>query len=243
MDDHHSIAKNFYRVRQALGLLGFFLPIFLIFGGVLILGRVEPSLSDYYHTALRDVFVGILAAISIFLMCYTGHPRGEGEKVSDDWVTTLTGIAALGVAIFPNGPGHDGGLSLVHLLVGQSFASGLHYISAVVFLASAGYVSFFRFARTAKPFRRRIYRACGRVIWGVTVIVIITSWFKVKGPAAPQTFVREWYLVLWFEVLGIWAFSIAWLVKGRVDMGLLHLFYTTVKKQTHQVKDEDQTPQ
>jgi O-antigen/teichoic acid export membrane protein len=205
------------------------LPVLLILGGLLSLGGIEPSISDYYHTILRDLFVGIMFAIAIFLICYTGHRRGEGETVSDDWVTTVAGVAALGVAIFPNEGRvpNDTLASVTQALLGQHSAALAHYSSAVIFLGAVGYLAFFRFARTAKPVRRRIYRACGVVIWGATLLVIIASWFKIKGPAAPQAMVNDWLLVLWFEAIGIWAFSIAWLVKGQVDRSLLGIVMGT----------------
>lgn len=226
--DHHEIIRNFYRIRQVLGLLGMSLPLLLLLGGLLTLGRVEPSISDYYHTILRDLFVGIMFAIALFLICYTGHKRGEGDRVSDDWVTSVAGIAALGVAVFPNA-GHPSGaeLSFMQTVFGTGPAEILHYVMAVIFLASTGYLSFFRFARTAQPLRRKIYRICGVTIWVVTVLVIITSYIKIKGTAGPQEFVRDWCIVFWFETIGIWAFSVAWLVKGQVDFGLLSLLGAT----------------
>jgi hypothetical protein len=39
--------------------------------------------------------------------------------------------------------------------------------------------------------------------------------------------VNDWLLVLWFEAIGIWAFSIAWLVKGQVDRSLLGIVMGT----------------
>ncbi len=238
MDDRDEIVRNFYRIRQALGLLGLTLPFLLILGGLLSLGKVEPSISDYYHTILRDVFVGVMFAIAIFLICYTGHRRGE-EKISDDWVTTVAGVAALGVAVFPN-EGRIAGdtlASVTQSVLGRHGAAIAHYTSAVVFLSAVGYMAFFRFARTAKPTRRRIYRACGALIWVATVLVIVASWFKVKGPAVPQAIVNDWLLVLWFEALGVWAFSIAWLVKGQVDKSLLE---TLRLKPRRSAPDEEQ---
>ncbi len=240
MDDRDLIVRNFYRVRQALGVLGLMLPALLIVGGLLSLGDIEPSISDYYHTILRDLFVGIMFAISIFLICYTGHRRGE-EKVSDDWVTSVAGIAALGVAVFPNESvaAAESLASVTQAIMGRHAAAIAHYSCAVIFLSSVGYLSFFRFARTAKPVRRRIYRVCGTVIWTATVLVIVASWFKVKGPAGPQAVVTDLRLVLWFEALGIWAFSIAWLVKGRVDLALLTRALSKRRNVAAPASDED----
>ena len=82
------IVDNFYRVRRALGVLGLLLPFLLLAIGFGF-GKAEPSISDYYHTLLRDVYVGILTAIGVFLICYTGFRRDDTERFSDDLVTTV----------------------------------------------------------------------------------------------------------------------------------------------------------
>ena len=217
--------RSFYRVRQALGFLGLILPVLLIAGGLLSLGGVEPSISDYYHTLLRDIFVGTLAAIGIFLIAYPGHARQDGEWLSDDRLTTLAGIAALGVAFFPNEDRLRDPviLSPTQLLLGQTQAAIGHYACAVVFLALLGILCLCRFARTTHPARRRIYRACGWMILAMTLAVIIASWFKIRGPAGPQKVVNDWMLVLWFETVAIWAFALAWLTKGRADLALARI--------------------
>lgn len=217
--------QSFYRVRQALGLLGLLLPVLLIAGGLLSLGGVEPSISDYYHTLLRDIFVGTLAAIGVFLIAYPGHGRQDGEWLSDDRLTTLAGIAALGVAFFPNEDRlrDPAILSPTQLLLGQTQAALGHYACAVAFLTLLGILCLFRFARTARPARRRIYRTCGWTILAMTCAVIVASWFKIRGPAGPQSVVNDWMLVLWFETLAIWAFAIAWLTKGRADLALARI--------------------
>lgn len=223
-EDHNEVIRNFYRIRQILGILGFCLPILLLLGGLMGIGRAEPSISDYYHTVMRDFYVGIMFAIGIFLICYTGHRRGDHDRFSDDIVTTIAGVAALIVAIFPNGGalGTIDDLSFTQALFGKKAVEIIHYIAAVIFLGSAGHLSFFRFARTAIPNRRLIYKTCALIIWGMTLVVIITSYLKLHGPATPQAVVRNWKMVFWFETLGIWAFSVAWLVKGRIDLSLLH---------------------
>ena len=51
----------------------------------------------------------------------------------------------------------------------------------------------------------------------LTGAVIVASWFKVMGPEGPQRVVNHALLVLWGEAIAIWAFAVAWLVKGRVE--------------------------
>ncbi len=214
------VMRTFYRVRQTLGYLGLFLPFLLILGGIASLGRVEPAISDYYHTLLRDVFVGIMSAIGLFLICYKGYQREGDDRVSDDFVTTIAGVAALGVALFPNQGQVPQTEALPQLLFGAYGSTVCHFLSAITFLGCLSYICLFKFTRTAKPFRRRIYRVCGITIILATILTIAASYFKVNGPAGPQQLVRDLQLVTWFETLGIWAFSLSWLIKGRVDESL-----------------------
>ena len=216
------ILLSYYRVRQALGLLGLCLPVLLILVGLMTRGTIEPSLSDYYHTVQRDIFVGSLTAISLFLLAYPGHNRRAGDWLSDDLMTSAAGLAGLGVAFFPNdNPAGQGVLaSPAQVLFGHQAAAVGHYLSAIAFLSLLAAICLGRFARTAKPLRRRIYRGCGWMILAMTLGVLVASWFKIKGPAAPQAFVTDWRLILWLEALAIWAFALAWLVKGRADLAL-----------------------
>jgi len=40
---------------------------------------IEPTISDFYHTTYRDVFVGSLCAIGVFLVSYRGHRRANSQ--------------------------------------------------------------------------------------------------------------------------------------------------------------------
>ena len=215
------LLQSFYRVRSALGYLGFSLPFMLILGGVLSHQGIAPSISDYYHTVLRDIFVGTMCAIALFLISYSGHKRTQGEWLTDDLVTTLAGIAAFGVALFPN-EGPEGVLpsSLPQLALGRHIASYGHYISAMAFFLCLAYMCLLKFAKTAKPKRRRIYKSCGYVILVMTVLILIASFIKIRVIGPSHDFVVNNYIVLWFEAIAIWAFSIAWLTKGRAEKAL-----------------------
>ncbi len=221
--DRDDVVRAYYRIRRMLGWLGLALPLMLILGGWLSKGAVEPSISDYYHTLMRDAFVGVLTAIGLFLITYPGHSRQPGEHLSDDVITTLAGVAAFGVAYFPNEVRTNANLlgSITQQMLGYKLAAGAHYLSAIVFLSALAAMCLRKFARTARPLRRRIYRTCGWTIVAMTLAVIVASWFKIMGPAAPQAAVNGGLLVLWFEAVAVWAFALAWLVKGRVEERLV----------------------
>lgn len=217
--------ETYYRVRRGIGYLGFLLPLVLIGGGLIAARTVEPSISDYYHTIMRDLYVAVIAATGVFLLAYSGYRPGIDERMSDDRVATIAGLAALGVAFFPNiaVTMSDKPAAFWQLAFGNQVTAYVHYVSAFVFLSALGYMSYAKFSRTDDLRRRAIYRRCGLVIYAATAAVVVTSAMKMFGPAGLQRIVSDWLLILWAEAVGIWAFSLAWLTKGRADESLRRL--------------------
>ena len=219
---------SFYRVRQALGLLGIAFPFLLLLGGWLENARIEPSISDYYHTTLRDIFVGSLFAIGIFLVSYKGHAREKGEWMSDNLAATLAGIGAFGLAIFPNQlvPGTK---NIFEFYLG-TYAKWGHFLSAFLFLGAMAYIALFKFARTAKPARRKVYRFCG---WAIILFGLAATGFSVlrawKSLGWSET-IEASGIIFWCEAIGIWAFGLSWLVKGRADIALIKALKLPVGK-------------
>jgi len=213
---HHDLVLSYYRVRRAIGILGVILPIVLIIGGILSNNQIEPSISDFYHTTMRDIFVGTLFAIGIFLISYKGYKRDVGEWISDDWVATLAGIAAFGLALFPNES--QAVVTVSQEALGLKVSSIFHYVSALTFFICLGVFCYYKFPKTAKPVRRRIYFWCGHVIVISTILITITSYMKIKGSPEMKAMVVDWNLVLWLEAIGVWAFAFSWLTKGKADL-------------------------
>ena len=64
-----SLVLSYLGLRKAVGIIGTALPFVLAFGKILLEGPgIQNSISSYYHTGMRDVFVGSLCAIAGFLM-------------------------------------------------------------------------------------------------------------------------------------------------------------------------------
>ncbi|MCK4712250.1 MAG: hypothetical protein KAT26_05155 [Marinosulfonomonas sp.] len=212
----HDFVLSYHRVRRALGILGVLLPLMLIIGGLLSNSKLEPSISDYYHTTLRDIFVGCLFAIGIFLVSYKGYKRGEGEWISDDWVATLAGICAFGMALFPNESQII--VTVSQEAVGLNISPLFHYTSALTFFTCLAVFCYVKFPKTAKPYRRQIYIWCGHIIVASTLLIAITSYFKINGSPEIKALVVDWKIVFWVEAIGIWAFAFSWLTKGKADL-------------------------
>ncbi|MEJ6397086.1 hypothetical protein [Yoonia sp. 208BN28-4] len=228
VDRHRDeLVLSYTRVRTALGVLGMMLPLVLILGGVLDAPRVgaetggiEPTISDFYHTTYRDVFVGTLCAIGVFLISYRGYRREPGEVIDDDWLATIAGLSAFGVAFFPNEGGGEVISSMTQYNIGVHITPTLHYLSALIFFSCLMIFCFYKFARTARPARRRIYMACGWIIVFALVATAVSVVFKRFIGGAGRELVLDYNLIFWFEAIGIWAFGLSWLVKGKADLAL-----------------------
>ncbi|MGJ8624790.1 MAG: hypothetical protein ACSHW1_18770 [Yoonia sp.] len=215
------VVKSYYRVRQALGYLGIALPFLLIVTGLTSNAHLEPSVSDFFHTLNRDIFVGTMTAISIFLLVYDGYDRSEGEWISDNYITTIAGIAGLGVAFFPNESPSGQLTTVTQQLIGIGISPLIHYASCLTFFYCMGHICMFKFSKTNNVARRKWYRTCGWIILASGILVGGVSYLKLAGSPDVKQVVLDYNLVFWIEAVGVWAFSSAWLVKGHADEAFL----------------------
>jgi len=199
-------------LRILLGSLGVALPVILPLGACMLGGfsTLQNSISDYYYTNMRDVFVGILWGFGLFLITYKGYKPRVG-RFSDNVFTNIAGFLAIIVSIFPTG--NDNCVNYCK----PEWIGTLHLVSAAGFFIILGYLSIFKFTLSDKPKklhsdskRRRnmLYRISGIVIW-VSMFVLLIYFICLKDTWPATT-------VFWLEAVSLEAFGISWLVKGRV---------------------------
>jgi hypothetical protein len=220
---------HYLRLRKAIGLVGLALPFVLAAGenlrNALVPraprpggGWTELSISAYYHGGLRDVFVGSLVAIGIFLICYNGYQR------IDNLAANCAGAAVLVVALCPTW--EDPRRPPVRwdsftLFSGPDFPDPpvigyLHLAAASVFFVILAAMSLFLFTRSGptqtreKRQRNRVYVACGIIILASLVAIVAGRLLLGAG------FARTTSLLFWAESVAIVAFGVSWLVKGEV---------------------------
>ena len=212
-EDNNNLVLSYLALRKAVGFLGIALPIVIILGAILIgdCSGLQASISDYHNTAMRDVFVGILCAIALFLFAYSGYDK------LDFWMAKAAGLLGFFVAIFPDDPDATNTCTIKCLQNIPTWMSTFHFISAVTFLLILAYFSIFLFTKTGgKPItpekkkRNIIYRICGYTI--ITCLVILALYFAI--PALKEKF-SAYSPVLIFETLALWAFGFSWVVKGE----------------------------
>lgn len=220
--DRHTetLVLSFLGIRRAIGLLGFSLPLILGPIGYWIFGvPIQDNMSSYYHTALRDVFVGVMCSIGVFLFCYRGHDRWES------WNGNVGCAAAIGIAIFPLDPNSDP-------LLQRSIFGYLHTLSGGLFFLSLAIYSIFFFPATCddqlEPFEitrcNYIFRLSGLVLLSS---ILAMGVYLFLLPSELRETLTDYKFLFWMEWIAVWSFAAAWLTKGRI----LSLGWEIVKKQ------------
>ena len=132
--DEPGYVRSYVFTRFSIGLLGFLLPLALVLlEPALFDGLPAPrgSLSAYYYSGLRELFVGGLWAIGVFLVVY--------KFLDFSWeslLSSLAGAAAVLVAVFPTErPGDGVTLTPFQVKFGESTVTAIHYGAAVAFIA------------------------------------------------------------------------------------------------------------
>jgi hypothetical protein len=218
---------TFLTIRRAIGWLAVSLPFILILG-TFVFGdccQVQPSISHYYYTKLRDVLVGTLCAVSLFLFSYKGY-----EKSADNILAHLAGFFCLFTALVPTDI--DCGISLgcfglvadcnpcqydTVSLINFPHREHYHLFAAGCFYAILSYMSIFLFTKSDKVYEDRtpqkhqrnlIYKICGYITLASTIAVGVYR-FGLHGNLRNT-------VVFWFETIGLVSFGISWLTKGEI---------------------------
>jgi len=203
------IASYLY-LRRAIGIVGILIPIVLPVGFAVSTGqyRILPSVSAYYYTDMRNIFVGCMCAIGIFLFCYR-------LSVIDDILTSIAGSVAILVALCPTTPSNPSSLANV---VGY-----LHIAFAAILLVGFALISWFVFTQpdparpdappedspaSRKHVRNGIYRGCA-------IVIVVFILLAVASSKLPESFIRTYHPLFWCEAVATVAFGVSWLIKGE----------------------------
>lgn len=207
-DRTHAFVLSYIGIRRAVGISGLLLPLVLALGGLAFGIPIQDNISSYYHTPLRDIFVGTICAIGVFLLCYRGHDWVE------NWTANAGCIGALGVALFPLDASSDP-------LIQKSIVGYVHTLSGGLFFLTVAFYSLFHFPRSngedgeAEPHtweRNAIYRTSGLVI---LISMVAMGAYLFVMPLSWKSVANDWNLLFWLESLATWSFAAAWLTKGR----------------------------
>jgi hypothetical protein len=226
-DRHPHIDKppeiiSYYTMRRALGILGITLPLILLAGSLLLGGckEVQGSISTYYHTNMRNIFVGFNCAVALFLFAYRGH----------DWRDNIAGylgcIFVLGVAFLPCSISTPEQACLVPASAQSPIVGKLHNLSALLYFIILIVYSMFLFPKThmdmvtgekkfmgrQKKRRNVVYYICGSIMTLSLLLILAYLWFLKN----PYPGLERLDPVFWLESFVLLSFGISWLTKGQL---------------------------
>lgn len=220
---------SYMNQRKFVGAIAFFLPLALWLGNYLLADRwkvfkdhygIQSSMSAYYYTSMRNLFVGALCSVGVFLVC-----SKDADTEDLPWWkngTTLyrfAGGLALAVPFLPTrrvvvtttDPPITGF---------ESFIGDLHFVAASVLFITLAWICLTLFTKkdraygkdypatgTGKTRRNWFYKFCA-VMMGVAIIFIwiTTSLKTTKFLGLPPTFLGEWWALAFF--------GLGWAAKG-----------------------------
>jgi hypothetical protein len=210
--------KSYLLMRAIIGFTGVTLPIVLILVDHLLdpgAPAVRFSLSGYYYSGARDLFVGALVATGVFLISYRVF-----ETNLNNVLTIFGGIAALGVAFFPTDrfEGSTDTLTPLQAKLGEGHVAVVHFASAGVLLATLAILSF---TFGIQEGRRGQQRPFGRAMlppsfwrwYHIVCALLVLVGFGVVA-YAKLNHVVSGHLVLIGEIVAVEAFGLSWLFKG-----------------------------
>lgn len=201
-------------MRRAIGYFGISLPIVLIVLSFFSYfdTEVQPSISHYYYTNLRDIFTGTLAAVGLFMIRYKGHGNPTFWK-NDELLTNLAGFMAIGVALIPVNSEYDHQKIYTLIPVIHEWIGWLHYAFAALLFGIFALLAINVFTLGQEDNQEipvstlnenNIYR-----FYGYTIIILM-----LLVPVSENLRLFE-NSTLILEAMALFLFGTAWLIKGR----------------------------
>jgi hypothetical protein len=213
---------SYLTLRRAIGILGFFLPIVLLFFYYLLNRHRDypPSISHYYYTNMGTYFTGTLCAVALFMFAYNGPSK------KDKIAAMICCLTALGVAFFPVDTYiHQTNIIQQPIvfprvyLTDDPIRNTMHFSFATILFSTLAYFCLFLFTKSSDPcptpeklIRNKVYRICGWLIL-ICIISIALSNIKWIYDHVFYNFTNSTFVL---ETIALFAFGISWLVKGEV---------------------------
>jgi len=181
-------------LRFGVGVIGTLLPIALIVGNRALGSTViiPASMSGSYYTGTRNLFVGSLCALGVFLIFYR-------HTVLQDLCTSFAGVCAVIVAFAPTAPAppktEPAWINYLHLSAAGALLFTLGVFCLVVFRQSE---------------HGSLYLICG-------VLVLVSVGVGAYTAIRPTSWSTGWPSLYMFEAIAVFSFGIAWIAAALED--------------------------
>jgi hypothetical protein len=206
-----SLVQSYLLLRKGIGIIGVALPFVLIIGKIILESPgISGSLSAYYYSVMRDVFVGSLWVIGVFLICYR-------YDTLDDIASTIAGICAISVSLLPTTP--EVAATQQQMAIGVAHGS---FASCFFLILALMAIFLFRKTDQENPGRRKRQRNLIYLICGITILacIVLAALLLFVPNLQATSWLRPLHPIFWFESVSVLAFGVAWFVKGET-LGVL----------------------
>lgn len=193
-------------IQKVIGALGLIFPILLLLVAYVRDFEFQHSLSSYYYTPGRSVYVFVLVTIGVLLIAHRGHPIYTYKRTYRNLtniLSTVCGITAISLAVIP---------TKVCLTPTDCYESTtlyssriVHYGSATVLFLTEAYISRFLFSQTDSTILRWVFKRIGDTLFLFVLILIALVITKAS---------KGTLLIFWIQAFMVWLFSLSWLLKG-----------------------------
>ena len=199
------VVLSYLALRKAVGAIALALPFVVAIPPLFFQHPLETSISMYYYTGTRNLFVGALCAVAMFMLGCRGYDP------EDEIAGLISAFCALGVAFFPTSPDCP--------TAAQKHIGIVHYVFAGLLFLTLAVFCLVLFKRTDKTqtmtpkkvTRNKIYTGCG-----IAILVSIALLLLLNVVWHRTYLVGKLGTTIVFETTSLFAFGFAWLVKGEV---------------------------
>jgi hypothetical protein len=212
-------ARTVRLLRLGVGVIGSVLPAALIAGNWIMGGKVivPSSMSGSYYTSTRNLFVGALCALGVFLIGYRHTER-------QNWCTWFAGVCALLVAFAPTSPPRPqtepAWINYLHHAAAAGLISTLGLFCWIVF---AGYARSGAAPAGSAAGRRALLTRAGDILkpgggsglyLACGCLVLVSGGLALYTGLRPTSWTTGWQSCYLFEAVAVFAFGIAWITAG-----------------------------
>lgn len=198
--------KKEHKIFLIVGTMAIIFPVVLVFGERIIFnsGKRFLSISDYYHSQFRYVYLGFIAITSVLISQIKSF-ENPGKNVAR-WA----GIFELIAIFFPT---IDKNSTVINAVSGFSIYSNIiHNLFASLFFILITYINFhfFRipFKKAKKPILPGTFIFISTIML-VSMILVASDYFF--HDLLPQN-LRHWPFKIIFEWIWLWSMGISWLI-------------------------------
>ena len=173
------------------------------------------------RSGMRNVLVGSLCAIGVFLGAYCGYENKD--RIAGNFAC----VFAIGVALFPTSP--DPNYTDLRRFIGSA-----HYFFAASLFGTLAYFCLALFTMThptgrpeleepmtpEKKKENAMYKASGwTIIFCIILIALFEGLFLNDWSPLKSDFVKAFYPVYWLEAIAVVSFGVSWLTKSKAVFG------------------------